>query len=105
MKANLNNHWFIDAFNNKTNEGVGYTDNNGNSIVINSDVKFDAVGRGIEFRDGKTSLNIVDFERFTKIEFYSEGVFLEDKEENMLMVYTKFADFVKDNLMEFGCIE
>lgn len=105
MKANLNNHWFIDAFNAKTNEGVGYTDNNGNSIVINSNVKFDAVGRGIEFRDGKTTLDVVDFERFTKIEFYSQGVFLEDKDENMLMVYTKFADFVKDNLMKFGCIE
>ena len=97
MKANLNNHWFIDAFNNKINEGVGYTYNNGNFIVINLNVKFDAVGRGIEFRDGKTTLDVVDFERFTKIEFYSQGVFLEDKDENMLMVYTKFADFVKDN--------
>ena len=105
MKANLTNRWFIDAFNNKTNEGVGYTDNNGNSIVINSNVKFDVVGRGIEFRDGKTAFNVVDFERFTKIEFYSQGVFLEDKDENMLMVYTKFTDFVKDNLMKFGCIE
>ena len=105
MKANLNNHWFIDAFNAKTTEGVGYTDNNGNSIVINSNVKFVEIGRGIEFRDGKTVFNVVDFERFTKIEFYSEGVFLEDKEGNMLMVYTKYGEFVKNNLIEFGCIE
>lgn len=105
MKLNINSSWIIDAFNNKPNEGVGYTDIMGNSTVIDAEVVVAKVGRGLEFKNGKAVLNVVDFERFVKVEFYSEGVFFEDKEGNMLMIYTKFTDFVKDNLMKFGCIE
>ncbi len=105
MKLNINSSWIIDAFNNKPNEGVGYTDAKGNSIVIDGEVAVEKVGRGLEFKNGKTVLDIVDFERFVKIEFYTQGVFFEDKEGSILMVYTKYSDFVKDNLIKFGCVE